>query len=98
MRAALSLLYRGALRVLIHERDLTVSQGDTEGDCVRRVSRAAPAALTSYFRTLVDTWGLIAYARRVPALAVAERLVDEWARHFMVQPDTPEIVHEGAAA
>ena len=98
MRAALSLLYRGALRVLIHERDLTVSQGDTEGDCVRRVSRAAPAALTSYFRTLVDTWGLIAYARRVPALAVAERLVDEWARHFMVQPDTPDIVHEGAAA
>ena len=84
--------------MLIHERDLTVSQGDTEGDCVRRVSRAAPAALTSYFRTLVDTWGLIAYARRVPALAVAERLVDEWARHFMVQPDTPEIVHEGAAA
>ncbi len=83
MRAALSLLYRGALRVLIHERELDLRDGDTEGDCVRRVNRAVPGAPAEYFRRLVDAWGLIAYARRAPAAGLAQGLIDEWARHFM---------------
>ena len=85
MRAALSLLYRGALRVLIHERELDLLRGDTEGDCVRRVSRAAPGALADYFRRLVEAWGLIAYARRVPEPALAQGLVEDWARYFVPQ-------------
>lgn len=84
-RLALSLLYRGALRVLIHDRHLTVNEGDTEGDCVRRVDRSGPAALADYFRRLVDAWGLVAYAHRVPALAAAHGLIEDWARHFVPQ-------------
>ena len=84
-RGALSLLYRGALRVLIYERDLEVRAGDTEGDCVRRVSRAGPGALAAYFGRLVDAWGLIAYARRAPADAIAAGLIDEWVHFFMTQ-------------
>ena len=83
VRGALSLLYRGALRVLIYERDLELRAGDTEGDCVRRVNRAAPGALAQYFARLVDGWGLIAYARRSPADGTAAALIDEWAHYFM---------------
>jgi hypothetical protein len=85
MRAALSLLYRGALRVLIHERELDVREGDTEGDCVRRVNHTAPGALAEYFRRLVEAWGLIAYARRSPEPTLAQGLVEDWARYFVPQ-------------
>ena len=88
MRGALSLLYRGALRVLIHERELDVRDGDTEGDCVRRVNRTVPLALAEYFRGLVEAWGLMAYARRAPEQSIAQRLVDEWAHHFAPPPES----------
>ncbi len=83
VRGALSLLYRGALRVLIYERDLEVRASDTEGDCVRRVSRAGPGVLAAYFGRLVEAWGLIAYARRNPANGIAAGLIDEWVQFFM---------------
>lgn len=82
VRGALSLLYRGALRVLIHERELVVQEGDTEGDCVRRVNRTVPGALADYFRRLVEAWGLVAYARRTPTQSLAVGLVEDWARYF----------------
>jgi hypothetical protein len=95
-RAALSLLYRGALRVLVHERDLPLGQGDTEGDCVRQVARTAPATLAAYFRRLVEAWGLLAYARRVPAPALVQQLVDEWAGHFATTADAASTSGHGA--
>ncbi len=82
LRAALSLLYRGALRCLIHEREVEVSAGDTEGDCVRSVGRALPGAPAEYFKRLVDAWRGLAYGRRRPDAPIATALVDEWARHF----------------
>ena len=82
MRAALALLYRGSLSVLVHERDVEIQAGDTEGDCVRRVAKLGPAALAAYFQNLVDAWALIAYAGRRPALTDVQRLVDGWAQHF----------------
>jgi len=82
LRGALSLLYRGALARLVHEHNLALREGDTEGDCVRRVGATAPAALASYFARLVDTWGLLAYARRSPEPTLVERLVGEWEQHF----------------
>lgn len=82
MRGALSLLYRGALRCLIDERELEVRDGDTESDCVRRVDRALPPAIADYFRRLVESWRGLAYGKLLPATAAAAALVDEWARHF----------------
>jgi hypothetical protein len=78
-------MYRGALRVLIHERELDVQAGDTEGDCVRRVNRMAQGTLGDYFRRLVEAWGLMAYARRAPDPSLAQGLVEDWARHFAPQ-------------
>jgi hypothetical protein len=84
MRAALALLYRAALSYLIHERDLDIQAGDTEGDCARRVRKAGPAPLADYFDGLMETWGLIAYAGRKPPEADVTRLIDAWAAHFAV--------------
>ena len=81
-RAALSLLYRGALRVLIHQRRLEVHAGDTEGDCVRRLGRVAPADQTAFFAGLVRAWGLTAYAGRTPASVTIEALIAAWPAHF----------------
>ena len=82
MRGALSLLYRGALRWLIDERELEVRAGDTEGECVRRVDRALPHPSADYFRRLVEAWRALAYGKRLPASSAADALVEEWARHF----------------
>ena len=82
LRGALSLLYRGALAGLVHERNLALREGDTEGDCVRRVGATAPAALATFFARLVDTWGLLAYGRRMPEATLVEHLVNEWEQHF----------------
>ncbi|HEY4375038.1 MAG TPA: DUF4129 domain-containing protein [Burkholderiales bacterium] len=89
MRGALALLYRASLSFLIHERDLDIQVGDTEGDCVRRVARVGPAALAVYFEQLVAAWGLIAYAARRPENTEVARLIDHWARHFTVQVADP---------
>jgi hypothetical protein len=80
--AALSLLYRGALATLIHRDRLSVEPGDTEGDCVRRVERWAPASLGGYFRRLVDAWSHAAYANRIPNIATVQALCADYGQHF----------------
>jgi len=83
--AALSLLYRGALATLIHRDRLTVEQGDTEGDCVRRVERERPPPLGAYFRRLVGAWTAAAYGHRLPADDTLVALCHEWPQHFARQ-------------
>lgn len=81
-RAALSLLYRGALATLIHRDRVDLANGDTEGDCVREVRRAASAALGEYFGRLTDAWVETAYAGRAPAPDALDALCGEWSAHF----------------
>ncbi len=65
-RDALSLLYRGALSVLVHRDHVPLAEGDTEGDCVRAARRARPARGADYFGRLVAAWQRAAYAGRLP--------------------------------
>lgn len=82
LREALSLLYRGALSVLVHRDHVALAEGDTEGDCVRAAARALPRSGADYFGRLVAAWQRAAYAGRLPARAEAEALAREWAPHF----------------
>jgi hypothetical protein len=82
LRDALSLLYRGALSVLVHRDHVPLAEGDTEGDCVRAASKALPAGAAEYFAQLVQSWTGAAYAGRLPDIAGAERLCRDWAPHF----------------
>lgn len=80
--AALSLLYRGALGVLVHRRGLALGAGATEGDCLRAVHDQTSGTLPEYFRRLTLAWQSVAYAHRRPTDAEVEGLCSGWDSHF----------------
>lgn len=86
--AGLSLLYRGALSVLVHRDGIELGPSHTEGDCIGLVRRDRPPALAAYFAALAAAWQGTAYAHRVPADPDLERLCSEWPAHF-VAPQAP---------
>ena len=75
---ALGLLYRGAIsRVMVVAR-VEIQESDTEGDCVRRVDLAGPAAHPDYFRGITGAWSRLAYAGLCPAEREVEVLCQQW--------------------
>ncbi len=89
LRAALSLLYRGALSALVQRDALEVKAGYTEGDCAREVTALTPIVVSSYFGNLVAAWQRVAYAQSPPPSANVAALCDEWARHFAPNAAAP---------
>ncbi len=83
IREALSLLYRGALSVLVHRERVPLVEGDTEGDTLRAARQVLPEAGAEYFASLVRAWIMAAYADRLPDASGAELLARSWARHFV---------------
>jgi hypothetical protein len=84
-RAALSLLYRGAL-VRFMESGVEFRQGDTEGDCLRRVELEASRSRADYFRGLVAAWQAHAYAHEEIERERLATLAREWRCHFEARP------------
>lgn len=74
-REALGLLYRGALSELVHRRGVRLLPSHTEGEAVKLAS-------LPYFGSLVEAWRQCAYARRLPDVALVERLAAEYASAF----------------
>jgi hypothetical protein len=95
LREALSLLYRGALSVLVHRDHVLLAEGDTESDCLRAAQQALPEAGGTYFSRLVHVWMAAAYANRLPDSAEAESLAREWTPHFAA--GAARVAAEGAA-
>ena len=60
---ALSLLYRGALILLIDGRGLQIPSSATEGDCLRAVRATSDAELLDDFGALNEAWVRSRYAR-----------------------------------
>ncbi|MCM8625178.1 hypothetical protein [Accumulibacter sp.] len=79
---AVSLLYRGALMSLIVERQIDFAAGDTEADCLGRVTGRLPEAVQRFFEALVSCWRLAAYGPLAPSMAEVDRLIVDWAVHF----------------
>jgi hypothetical protein len=85
IRAALALLYRGALAQLVHRYRAPLSKGSTEGDCLSKAQALLSPAAADYFRRLTRTWLAVAYADLPPAPG-ADSLCLEWHQHFQDQP------------
>ena len=68
-RAALSLLYRGALSRLVHDHGVPVRAASTEGECVALVARQLPAGPSAFFGRLVGAWQVAVYGGRLPDVA-----------------------------
>jgi hypothetical protein len=81
IRAALALLYRGALVQLGHRYRAPLAKGSTEGDCLRMAEASLPPASADYFARLTQSWQQVAYADLQPPHG-SESLCPEWRRHF----------------
>jgi hypothetical protein len=84
-RAAISLLYRGALRSLIQMGQLDIPASATEADCMTHVARSRNADEADYFARLTRAWLAIAYAHRHPSEQLVDELADAWPAYFEVQ-------------
>ena len=66
-RAALSLLYRGALSRLVHGDALPIAAASTEGECVALAAQALAPERAAFFERLVQAWQLAVYGARRPS-------------------------------
>jgi hypothetical protein len=80
-REALSLLFRGSLSRLAHGEQVPFGRGDTEGDCLARVHRHAPAC-SRFMTRLLGCWQRLAYAHETIRQAEIEALCMEWRHEF----------------
>lgn len=65
-RAALSLLYRGALSRLVHRHAVPIRAASTEGECVGMARRRLPGDAAEFFARLVQAWQLTVYGAHRP--------------------------------
>jgi hypothetical protein len=77
-RAALSLLYRGALSRLVHVHALPVRAASTEGECVALARERLRAEPAEYVARLVSAWQLAVYGARLPPTEDVLALCDEF--------------------
>lgn len=81
-RAAMSLLYRGALSYLVTREKLELGTQATEEDCLRVCRKHLAPEVGEYFNRLTRAWQQIAYAARPPAQEAVRDLCSDWAMHF----------------
>ncbi|MBL3528407.1 MAG: hypothetical protein JMN27_12630 [gamma proteobacterium endosymbiont of Lamellibrachia anaximandri] len=81
-RAALSLLYRGALSVLVFRFRLQISIGATEGECLSQVELSQDFSGAAFFRRLTIVWQGMAYGHSLPSAGELEALCQDWDRVF----------------
>ena len=79
-RAALSLLYRGALSRLVHSYQVAIGDASTEGDCVRLARAALPPPRGDFVTALVEAWQLAVYGGRPLATEHVLRLCADFDR------------------
>jgi hypothetical protein len=82
LAASLSLLYRACLAALVQRARIPFRDGDTEGRCLARVRGQVNPAAYDYFKSLVESWSLAAYAHRPPQPERIAELCAHWANHF----------------
>jgi hypothetical protein len=97
VREALSLIYRGTLSILVHERGLRVLPGDTEGEVTLKAGPLLAPEAADYFGRLVAQWVAVAYARRPADIDAVRALCRAFDRHFARAP-APATAPEPARA
>ena len=77
-RAALSLLYRGALSRLVHDHEVPVRAASTEGECATLAARHLDAERGAFVARLIGLWQLAVYGARLPDGAAVLAVCDEF--------------------
>ncbi|WP_238587683.1 DUF4129 domain-containing protein [Caenimonas sp. SL110] len=81
-RAALSLLYRGALSRLVHDHEVPIRAATTEGECVTLANASLDADAGEFVTRLVRAWQLAVYGQRMPTDQDALALCHEFDEHL----------------
>jgi hypothetical protein len=81
-RAALALLYRGALSAIVHQHRVEVTPGATEADVLGAYRTAVGGDASIYFERLVRQWAAAAYAGQPIDPGAGRALCDDWPRYF----------------
>jgi Domain of unknown function (DUF4129) len=77
-RAALSLLYRGALSRLVHDHAVPVRAASTEGECATLAARHLDAERGAFVARLIGLWQLAVYGARLPDGSAVMAVCDEF--------------------
>lgn len=77
-RAALSLMYRASLVLLIQRHGIEIPPSATESECLAAVADRRPAKETDLLQRLIRAWQHLAYAHRPPAAEEIAELLQEW--------------------
>lgn len=77
-RAALALLYRGAVAALVTRLSQGLPPGATESEVLRSARRLNDGVLSPWLADVVTTWQAAAYAHRLPDTSNVEALLDRW--------------------
>jgi len=93
-RAALSLLYRGALSRLVHVYALPIRAASTEGECLALADGHLDAPRVTFFAQLVGVWQRAVYGAHMPEATQALNLCREFDVRLAPAPAAPA---EGAA-
>lgn len=88
-RAALSLLYRGALSRLVHGHAVMIDEAATEGDCLRLANGSLPREGGEFFARLVRAWQFAVYGGHPPAAAEVMALCDGFDRELGTSTGAP---------
>jgi hypothetical protein len=95
-RAALALLYRATLSRLVEEDAVLLSQGSTEGDCLRLAQQAHAANRLNAIKLEIVTsatslWLRGAYGNRWPDNDTVMTQCAQWHAHFGTSPATMQV-------
>jgi Domain of unknown function (DUF4129) len=78
-RAALALLYRGALSRLAHVHGVPIQDSSTEGDCLRLANSHLPPGPAAYVARLIGVWQRAVYGKSDPTDQEMRSLCTEFA-------------------
>jgi uncharacterized protein DUF4129 len=85
-RAALSLLYRGALSRLVNRYSVRIHSSSTEGECIEAAAASVDHDALAYFRDLVAVWLRATYAGELPAEQSIVHLCRDFSATMDVRP------------
>lgn len=83
-RAALSLLYRGALSQLVHTHAVPIRAASTEGECVALAATRLAPERSAFFGRLVQAWQLAVYGARLPESSSVLALCADFDTQFRI--------------
>ena len=85
-RAALSLLYRGALSRLVHQHAVPIRAASTEGECVALAAARLAPERSAFFARLVKAWQLAVYGAHLPDSSSVLALCADFDTQFRAAP------------